>query len=145
MRSVDRSALPPRYAHLKGQYQDACYQEGNRLFEAGKPYAALSYYREIPGYRNVDDKLTSHTCYLILGEWTDLQGRSYVFHEDGTCELDGETLVFHVSDTVMQTGAEEGALTHTHTLNGVTRRNAWMYDLRSGAEVLIYLTRAAQE
>lgn len=140
LRSVDRTYLPEKYKNLTALYQEACFQAGNQLYEAGEPYAALNYYRDIPDYRNVDARL-QRACYLILGGWIDMNGVVYIFREDGTMSIGEETMYFAVDGTTLRTGPAPGMLSDTHRLSGLTRRNAWLFDGRSGTEVTVYLTR----
>ena len=140
LREVDLTDLPSKYAYLRDTYEEACYEEGNRLYEAAQPYAALDYYRDIPGYRDVNSRLQK-ACYLLLGTWTDLSGAEYTFREDGTCLMAGEELHFSVDGTNLLTGPSADALSITHRFSGVTKKNAWVYDKRSGTEVTIYLTK----
>lgn len=140
LRALELGDLPEKYAKLPELYQAACFEAGNQLYDAGEPYAALPYYREIPGYRTVDSRL-QRACYLILGTWTDLNGTTYVFSEDGTLTIGGETMYFAVENTTLRTGPSPEALSDTHRLSGVTLRNAWLFDGRSGTEITIYLTK----
>ena len=140
LRKLELENLPDRFATLSDLYKSACYEAGNQLYDAGEPYAALWYYREIPGYRNVDSRL-QHACYLILGTWTDLDGTAYVFAEDGTLTIGDEKMYFAVDGTTLRTGASPETLSDTHRLTGVTRRNAWLFDKRGEKEITIYLTK----
>ena len=140
LRPLDMTDLPARYAFLPDPYQKACYEAGNQLYDAGRPYAALPYYRQIPGYRNVDSRL-QHSCYLILGVWTDLNGVTYTFAPDGTLTIGDERLCFALGGMTLQTGATPDALSDTHRVSGVTVSNAWLFDTRGGTEVTIYLTK----
>ena len=138
--TLDMTDLPGRYASLPTLYKEACYGAGNQLFEAGDVYGALPYYRQVSDRRNVKDRL-QRSCYLILGVWTDLNGTTYVFSEDGTLTIGGETMCFQVDGTTLRTGPSPDELSDTHRLTGVTQRNAWLYDGRSGTEITIYLTK----
>ena len=140
LHSVELEDLPEKFSTLPALYQAACYEAGNQLYDAGQPYAALAYYREIPGYRNVDTRL-QHACYLILGTWTDLDGVTYTFKDDGTLTIGDEKLYFLVDGTTLRTGASPETLSDTHRLTGVTRRNAWLFDRRGDKEITIYLTK----
>jgi len=139
--TLDMTDVPEKYAYMKSLYKESCYLLGNRLFDAGKPYEALQWYQRIPGYKSVDSKLQKG-CYLILGSWTDLQGNVYEFYDDGVCRLNGELLSFTIDGDRMYTGETADLLAETHRLTGVNRQHAWLYDLRSGTEITIYLTRA---
>ena len=108
---------------------------------AGKPYEALVYYKRIPGYNKEMESDLQKPWYLILGDWTDKNGNPYTFHEDGTCSLNGEELYFTVDGETMYSGETSELMAETHRMTGVNRWNAWLYDKRSGTEVLIYLTR----
>lgn len=138
--AVTWDQLPEKYAALTQTYQEACYLEANRLYEAKQPYAALTYYQQIPNYKRTEEKL-QNACYLILGTWEDLNGGVYEFRADGTCTLNGETLYFLVEGTVVRTGTTEGELTETHRLTGVNLQHAWLYDQRGDTEVPTYLTK----
>lgn len=140
LKTLDMTELPGQYASLATLYGAACYEAGNQLFEAGDPYGALPYYREVADRRNVQDRL-QRSCYLILGTWTDLDGTAYTFSEDGTLTIGDEKLYFTVDGTTMRTGTSPDALSDTHRLTGVTQRNAWLFDGRSGTEITIYLTK----
>ena len=140
LEGFDLTALPERYSDFRGMYRESCYRLGDELYEAGKPFEALVWYRRIPGYKQVDSRL-QRPCYLILGKWTDLGGNVYHFRDDGSASMNGEEVFFAVESDRMYTGATASALAHTHRLTGVTRQHAWLYDRRSGTEVTIYLTR----
>ena len=140
LQKVDMTGLPEKYAGLPKMYQEACYQEASRLYTAGDAYAALPYYQLIPGYRNVDEVL-SRSCYLILGQWLGAEGESYLFLPDGTCSLNGEKLLFTVSTYAMQTGTAADALTLTHKVSSIDKKELNLRDIRDGQNVIIRLTR----
>ncbi len=144
LRSVDMARLPKKYAELQELYYEACYNEGRRLYNEGRPYEAYTCYAVLPAdYRDVAS-IMQRPCYLILGAWTDLQGNEYIFDGSGTCVLRGESLYFRVDGTDVYTGKDINRLEKTHLLKGVTNRNAWLYDQRSGTEVSSYLTRVTK-
>ena len=141
---LDVTELPSRYSHLTDLYHKACYNEGNRLYNEGKPYEAYVYYRQLPeGYGNMKEKLQK-ACYLILGTWEDLQGNRYIFRGEGVCSLNGESVLFNIQDTTLYTGKTAETMTATHRITGVNRTHAWLYDQRGEKEVTIYLTRVTE-
>ena len=138
---LDMTDAPKKDQYLTGLYQEACDQEGNRLFLEKKPYEAYAYYKQLPvSYRAMSDKL-QNACYLLLGTWEDRDGNLYIFREEGICNLNGETAYFNVVDTKVYTGSAADALTLTHRINGVNRTTAWLIDQRGGREITIKLTR----
>ena len=138
---LDMSSAPKKYQYLTGLYQEACYQEGNRLFSAGKPYEAYAYYKQLPAnYRAMSEKL-QRPCYLILGTWEDNQGNRYIFREEGICNLNGETLYFTMDDVTVYTGETPDLMAPTHRVNGVNRSSCWLYDQRGAKEITLYLKR----
>ncbi len=144
LRSLDLSRLPEKYASLAEMHHEACYFEGKRLYEEGRPYEAYACYAALPAdYRDVAS-IMQRPCYLILGDWTDLQGRTYHFDGNGTCTLNGESWYFLVKDTDVYTGKDINRLEKTHRLSGVTKKNAWFFDQRGEKEASIYLTRVAE-
>ncbi|MGN1019410.1 MAG: hypothetical protein ACI4O7_03475 [Aristaeellaceae bacterium] len=137
---VDMTELPEKYAALPDMLREACYQEANRLYAAGKTYEALPFYRMIPGYRNVDSVL-ERSCYLILGQWLGADGQTYTFLPDGTCSLNGEKLYFAVSAYAMQTGIAPDALSLTHKVSSIAQNDLTLRDIRDGQNIVIRLTR----
>ncbi len=141
MRSMDLSHLPQEYAYLEAMYQEACYYEGKRLFDEGRPYEAYACYTELPtSYKDVATIL-QRPCYLILGAWTDQNGLRYHFEGNGTCTLNGVSYYFTVDGTNISTGKDITQLALTHRLSGVTTKNAMLYDMTGAEEVSRYLTR----
>lgn len=143
LRGMDRSDLPTKYTYLNDLYTQACYAEATRLYNDGQPYAALDYYRDIPGYRNVNTQMEK-PCYMLLGTWTDLKDQVYIFRGDGTCSIAGQEMYFNANGDHLFTGATKDDLKAAYTYNGVTKRNAWLFDDRTGTQVRIYLTRVAE-
>ena len=138
---LDMSYAPKKYQYLTTLYQEACYQEGNRLFDEGKPYEAYVYYKQLPtNYRAMSERLQK-VCYLILGTWEDNQGNRYIFREEGICKLNGEALYFTMEDSTIYTGETADLMAPTHKVTGVNRTSAWLCDLRGEKEVSIYLKR----
>lgn len=138
---LDMANLPEGYSDLPDILAESCYQAGESYFAQGQPYAALPYYQQVADERRVKERL-KESCYLILGNWTDTNGNAYVFQSDGTCTLNGEKLYFAVDGLTIRTGTSDNVLTDTHRLTGITTKTAWLYDQRSGTDVLIYLTKA---
>jgi len=137
---LDRTAVPAKYAYVNDLYDDACFAEAERLYDAGLPFEALPYYRLIPTYPKVDVRL-ERDCYMFLGAWRDLQDNLYLFREDGTCSLAGQEAFFNIADDHLLTGETADALQVTHRFSGVTKRNIWLYDQRTGEEITVYLTK----
>ena len=141
---LDVTELPNKYDYLHDLYHKACYNEGNRLYNEGKPYEAWMYYKELPAnYGNMKDRLQK-PCYLILGTWEDLQGNRYIFRGEGVCSLNGEALCFNMQDATLFTGKTADSLAATHRITGVNRTHAWLYDQRGEKEITIYLTRVTE-
>ena len=141
---LDMSAAPQKYQYLTGLYQEACYEEGNRLFQEGKPYEAYVYYKQLPeNYRQLSDRLHK-AAYLILGTWEDVKGNRYIFREEGVCNLSGEKMYFNVIDGSVYTGAAADSLTHTHRITGLNQKSAYLIDLRGESEITIYLTKVTE-
>ena len=132
--------LPEKYADLPKMYQEACYQEASRLYASGDLYGALSFYRLIPDYRNVDEVL-NRSCYLILGQWQGENGETFTFLPDGTCSLNGEKLYFSVNTYAMQTGVAPDALALTHKVSSIDESRLTLRDVRDGQNTVIRLTR----
>ena len=141
---LDVEGLPKQYSALTTMYQDALYQEAERLLGEGKPYEAYAYYQQLPGsYRAVSTRM-QRACYLLLGTWEDKNGNRYIFRGEGLCNLNGEVLYFNVQGYDMYTGENAGGLTLTHRLSGITAYSAWLVDERGEKDVNIHLTRVKE-
>ncbi len=141
---VPLAALPEKYADLAALSDEANYRMGVSLTDAGDVYGALPYFRQIPTYQDVAERLT-RSCYMILGQWEDQDGRFYEFREDGTCILAGEPACFAVSGYTMETGASPDALAATHRVTEVSADRAILRDVRLDEQAQpIYLTRALE-
>ncbi len=138
---MDLSDLPVRYAGLSATLQEANYQEALSLYQAGKPYEALPYFRAAKGYRGTESYMKK-SCYLILGDWQTEDGRRYSFMPDGHCVLNGEALCFSVpNEYELLTGAEAGNLEKTHSITRIDDKYLTLRDLRDNRNQIIVLTR----
>lgn len=140
---MDLTELPEKYAGLDEMWQEACYQEAQALYAAGKPYEALAYYRAIPDYRDVAQRL-ERTCYLILGQWATSDGRIYTFREDSTCILNGENLYFQADTYALSTGATPDKLVQTHSVSSINATSMTLKDTRTGSVQTLRLTKVAE-
>ena len=132
---VELTNLPKKYKELDDMYSQANYEYANQLYEEGKPYEALPYYRNIPDYKDVSTRRLARNCYMVLGKWVSQT-------DDGTCLIDGEELVFNVVSTYsMNTGVTRERMTLTHKVTYVNEKSLTLRDLRNGANVIIKLTR----
>ena len=140
LNNMDLTQLPERYSGLADMYKEANYLEGNRLYNEGQIYAALPYYRAIPDYKDVNSRL-ERNCYQILGTWRNDAGVTFVFNEDGTCDLNGEKLYFTVDNYTMETGASPDALTYTHKVSSLKGDSLLLRDVRGSAVISYRMTR----
>ncbi len=138
---VELTGLPQKYRGLDDMYNLANYNYANELYADGKPYEALPYYRNIPGYKDVTSKRLDRNCYKVLGKWTSKTGVVMEFREDGTCTMDGEELFFNVNNYSMLTGVTKERLTLTHKVTAVYERDLTLRDIRDGKNVIIKMTR----
>ena len=142
--NMDLTELPAQYSGLGDMYKEANYLEGTRLAGEGQTYAALPYYRAIPGYKDVDSRL-ARNCYQILGTWRNSAGVTFAFYEDGTCDLNGEKLYFTVNNYTMMTGTTPDALTYTHKVSSLKGNSLTLRDLRGSAVLSYNMTRVTEE
>ncbi len=141
---MDLTELPEFYEGLDDMYQEANYLQGNLLYNEGKPYEALPYYRAIPEYKDVASRL-ERNCYAILGTWRNDNGVTFVFQEDGTCDLNGEKLYFLVDNYTMETGLSADALSNTHKVSSLSEDSLTLRDLRGSTIVTYKMTRVTEE
>ncbi len=141
--SMDLTRIPEKYRELSGLKEKTVYELANSLYKEWKPYEALVWYRQIPEYRDVADRL-ERNCYLILGIWTDSDGnRVAEFREDGSCFLNGEELIFNVKDPYYLYTAKPGEeLTHTWGISAVNAQRLSLSDQKTGK--IQYMNREAQ-
>ena len=142
---VELTNLPKKYKELDDMFNQANYEYANQLYEEGKPYEALPYYRNIPDYKDVSTRRLARNCYMVLGKWVSQTGIGMEFRDDGTCLIDGEELFFNVVSTYsMNTGVTRERMTLTHKVTYVNEKSLTLRDVRNGANVVIKLTREKQ-
>lgn len=145
MENMVMTDLPEAYADLPELYQEANYLAGNQLFNAKRPYEALPYYRAIPDYKDVAERL-ENPAYLLLGTWR--KGDDLlIFRDDGVCWLNGEKLYFNVTNPyqVMTSPTPDGTYANTHRVHDVTRTMLSLSDMREGLRKNYRLTRVEDE
>ena len=96
-------------------YQEANYLYANQLYDEKKPYEALTYYRRILDYKDVERKL-DRVCYRMLGRWVSRTGIEMEFREDGTCTIDGKAYYFRGSQFAFFLGNSPDALKEEWTI-----------------------------
>ena len=144
LRDMDTSTLPLEFKALETYRNEANYKVANDLYNAGKPYEALPYYRAIEGYKDVADKMLPRNAYKILGSWVTADGTKMVFNEDGTCTLGDESLYFSVRNYTMSTGSDAESLKATHSVSRLTKTDLTLRDNRGGKIVTYRLTREGE-
>ncbi len=122
LESVSRENASEEYADIDAVYKEANYRCANALFEDKKPYEALRYYRNIPGYRDVDKKL-DRVCYRIIGEWTSVKGTVMVFRDDGTCTIDGRDYYYRAATYAFYVGDQPDELNNAWTIYSCQGKN----------------------
>ncbi len=139
---VELTDLPKKYKALGDMYNQANYDYANDLYEEGKPYEALAYYKNIPDYKDVTSRRLDRSCYQVLGKWVSKGGIAMEFREDGTCVIDGEELFFNVMGAYsMSTGVTRDRLTLTHKVTAVSAKGLTLRDIRDGKNIIIKLTK----
>lgn len=142
---TDLSELPSAYRSLKTWFEDSAYRCANSLYDEGKQYEALKYYRMIPDYEDVPTKKLKSRCYLILGDWVTDDGRTAQFREDYTCTLLGEEMYYRVGKYVLETGASLDALKDTHRLTNLSEGELTLRDTRDDSNKATSFTRASEQ
>lgn len=144
LRDFPMEDLPQQYADLPELRDQACYLYAEELYDQGKAYEALPYYRAIPQYRDVADKKLTRRAYLILGSWESTTGKKAVFRDDGTCNLMGQELTFQVDSYSLLTGTDPQALTLTHKLTVLTREGMTLREVAQDG-VVYKFTRVSDD
>ncbi len=140
---MDLTELPEAYSNLSSLYLEANYQQAGKLYTAGNVYEALAYYRRIPDYKDVSQKL-QRTCYMILGTWQTTDGRTYVFQADSTCSLNGEKLCFRAETYALYTGATMDDLTQTYSVSNISETSMTLRSAQEGVNRTLRLTKVAE-
>ena len=87
------------------------------------------------------DSRLERKCYMILGTWRNDNGVTFVFQEDGTCDLNGEKLYFMVDNYTMETGLTADTLSNTHKVSALSEDSLTLRDLRGSTIVTYKMTR----
>ncbi len=115
METVERENESKAYGDLERMYKEANYLYANQLYDEKKPYEALTYYRRILDYKDVERKL-DRVCYRMLGRWVSRTGIEMEFREDGTCTIDGKAYYFRGSQFAFFLGNSPDALKEEWTI-----------------------------
>ena len=142
LHSYELDALSKAYRDLEELFNEACYQQAEKLYRDGKPYEAMPFYQRVGDYRDTADEKLSRRAYLVLGEWESSTGKQAVFRTDGTCDLMGEALHFRVSNFSLYTGPDAENMSLTHKLSSIDEKGMSLRDIRNGQDVVYKFTRA---
>lgn len=137
LENMNLKNLPEAYASLPEMYLEANYKAGMQLFDEGRPYAALPYFRAAEGYGNTTAMLGRY-CYRIIGTWYTDAGETYEFRDDGTCDLKGTPGYFTVSNYDLQTGETKENLASAWRINNLTDTRL---SLKPAQGAILQLTR----
>lgn len=142
--TLDRTALPEKYADLGDLYDNACLKAGETLYQAGRPYEAARYFRLVGNERRTSRWLNS-ACYLILGSWADRDGNPVAeFREDSTCTIAGETFTFLVPDSYTLKTETDGEMKATFRITTLTENRLSLRDTRDGRNTGYEMWRAGE-
>ena len=142
LETVDRTELPEKYADLAALYEDACLKAGEALFQAGRPYAASAYFRQVSDERKTR-RWTNSACYKILGRWVSRDGESAAeFLENSTCTIGGEAFTFLVSDSFTVMTQSDGEWFPSFRITSLTDSQLSLRDMRDGHDERYSLYRA---
>ena len=149
LESLDLDTLPKAYKDLKDLYPKAQYETGMLLYNEGKVYEALPWFRAAaPNLKQAANRLNA-PCYLILGQWADKDGTVQAeFREDGTCTIAGETMKYRVVNSyTLETGETWDRLNTNIRISDLSEKHLGLRDLRTETLTVYSLTRigAAKE
>ncbi len=119
--SLTMDYLPDAYKDLPDMYQEARYQYAESLYNAKKPFEALTYYNQIKDYKDVSSKKLTRSVYRIIGDWVSAgsRGTRMTFRDDGTCQIDGKPYYFTVGASgayALSIGDRADSLTYTYNI-----------------------------
>ena len=137
--SLNYSALPERYAHVRDLYVQACYTEGKRLYDAGDRQAAYPYLQRCAGYADTDSLMAAETAWRMLGTWRD-DTRILVFRRDGSFSMGNDEGRWRLADGSIFVGDEIW-----FRLEGIDGETMTLADVRGEEEVSLTLTRSAAD
>lgn len=132
LKDYDLSRLPTKFEDLISLYQNAVYTLANQAYAEKNAFVAYRYYKLIPDYLDVSDRLEAWT-YRVLGTWKTADGELAIFNEDGSASINGKDYkLYFVEGYTLQLGDSVAAL---ETLYNMSNRGATRFTLRerSGA------------
>ena len=144
---LDMNALGEKYASLEKDYQEACYQLANELWDGKKYFEAYAYYTRIPDYKDVTSKKLNRVTYFLIGTWEGSRGEKMEFRADGTCNIDGkEGYYFAPNKYSLQVGDREESRKAAYEISTApTRTGSKMTLRRNDSRVYYYMTRVTGE
>jgi tetratricopeptide (TPR) repeat protein len=137
---LDRENPGEKYSNVDVMYKDAVYRHAEELYEQGKAYEALPFYRSIADYRDVSSKKLTRYAYRILGKWESTKGVLMEFREDGSCTIDGREMFFLAALYRLSTGDLPGELSYTHNIVRLTDTGMTLRD--ESTQKIFKMTRA---
>ncbi len=96
------------------------YRYAEQLYNDGKPYEALPWYRLIADYKDVSSRKLNRHAYRLFGKWESTRGALMEFREDGTCLIDGQEGYYVAGQYRLSTGKTPDTLTYTHNITHKT-------------------------
>lgn len=131
LENVSRENMSEKYADIDDMYNAANYEYANELYAAQKPYEALKYYNNIPGYKDVESDKLDRVCYRILGLWVSATGVVMEFRDDGTCTIDGEEYYFYARNFSLETGESADNLNSKWTIHSCNEKTMSLENART--------------
>ena len=133
--------LSSKYADIPELYREACYQYANQLFSERRPFEALTYYKQIPNYKDVQENRLQKMVYFIMGTWETSKGETMEFREDGTCTIEGWNYYYYTPNIYsLQLGDRPDSLTHTYEIVSYSSNSLTLRHVKN--KTIYRLTRA---
>ncbi len=142
---LDLDAVPRSYREILQIYNDANYTLANQLYNDGKPYEALPYYKNIPDYKDVSTVKLERNAYVIIGKWLSESGITMTFNDDGTCVIDGIEGYYRVQQYSMHTGKTPDKMSLTHKVTRLVGDSLTLRLIENDQDVVYKLTRQKEQ
>ena len=93
--------------------------------------------------KDVAEKKMDRTVYHLMGTWETDKGYTFIFREDGTCNIDGREYYYNATVYGLSIGDREDELTYTYNVMRLTEKNATL--LHEKKNTYYRLTRVTEE
>ena len=142
---LDIEAAGGQYTDFVAMWREAAYAIAEKLYAEGRDIEAYAYYKRLEGYRDVSTKKLTRPVYLLFGTWKSANGDVFEFHEDGTCLINGERLLYRAHRYQLRCGNAVEDLSTVYQIVNLREKSLSLSGTSKGNTKTYRMTRVEEE